>query len=52
MNIKRIVLKANEKLICGECSSEILEGDVAALEMDWYRDYSVKVYCISCSPGE
>ena len=43
-----VILKANEKLICEECSHEIIEGKSAFLDLDLMRNFPEKIYCETC----
>ena len=43
-----VVLKAGEKLICEECEHEIIEGELAFLDLGIMRESPKKIYCETC----
>ena len=48
----KIILKQNEKLICEECEHEIVEGEMAVLDLDYMREAPKKTYCSNCRSPE
>ena len=41
-------MKAEEKLICGQCGHEIVESETAFLDLDSMRESPKKIYCDIC----
>ena len=50
--IIEVQLKAQERLVCEECGGAILEGEIAYLDLDWYRQSPKVTYCEPCKEAE
>uniref|UniRef100_A0A6M3K1K9 Uncharacterized protein n=1 Tax=viral metagenome TaxID=1070528 RepID=A0A6M3K1K9_9ZZZZ len=48
----KVLLKQNEKLICEGCGHEIVEGEIAVLDLDYMREFPKKIYCLNCRSPE
>ena len=50
--IVTILLKAGEILVCSKCKKKMSEGEMAHLDLDWYREKPENVYCGTCRQEE